>query len=158
MPRIPKKLRAKYKLNHCLIIRDKLKVSILFFLTTSPNSLARVLIITFYTYDHSTYRLAMLVNRRSRKHRSSVHFRKLLRYRGNKETWYTAFPNIPLSSWWFFHLFLECRTFVFRMHIFGTILTKTAHNLVLKHREWRLTELPIQLLPWNNDYLILDLF
>ena len=61
MPRIPKKLRAKYKLNHCLIIRDKLKVSILFFLTTSPNSLARVLIITFYTYDHSTYRLAMLL-------------------------------------------------------------------------------------------------
>ena len=117
-----------------MIIQDKLKVSILVFTTTSPKSLARVLFMTFYRYDHSTYLFAMLVNRRNRKHRSSVHFRKLLRYRGNEDTWYTAFPNIPLPSWKFLHLviILECITSVLWMQIFGTILTTTAHNLVLK--------------------------
>ena len=43
-------------------------------------------------------------------------------------------PNIPLPSWKFLHLviILECITSVLWMQIFGTILTTTAHNLVLK--------------------------
>ena len=120
-----------------------------FFLNNQPQLSCQSADYYILHVDHSTYRLAMLVNRRSRKYRSSVQFRKLLRYRGNKETWYTAFLNIPLSSCKFLHLFLECRTSVLWMHIFGTILTKTAHNLVLKQRKWRLTELPNQLLPYN---------
>ena len=161
MPRIPKCV-ANYKLNPGLIIRDKLKVSILLFTTTSPNSLVRVLfLVTFCTFDHPTYRFAMLVNRRNGKQRSSVHFRKLFRYRGNKETWYTAFPNIPLPSWWFLHLFIiwECRTSALWMHIFGIILATTADNLVLKQREWRLMELslPVLIITIKHDGLILDL-
>ena len=105
------KKQSKYKLNPGLIIRDKLKVSILLFTTTSPTLL---LFLTFYTFDHSTYWFSMLVNRRNRKHRSSVQFRKLLLYRGNEEWWYSAFPNIPLPSWLFLILWIisECRTSV----------------------------------------------
>ena len=142
MPRIPKKLRAKYKLNHCLIIRDKLKVSILFFLTTSPNSLARVLIITFYTYDHSTYRLAMLLGglpsfaigeAESINHEcisENYYDIEEIRKHDTLLSQHTTVIMVILPP-----LFRMQDFFVLWMHIFGTILTKTAHNLVLKHRE-----------------------
>ena len=140
MPRIPKKLRAKFNLTHGLIIRDKLKVSILLFTITSPSLLPERCLWRFtgIIIPH-TGLLSGWMNRRIRKHRPLVHFRKLLRFRGNEDTWYTAFPNIPLPSWKFLHLFiiLECITLVLWMQIFDTILTTTVHNLVLKTKRMK---------------------
>ena len=89
---------------------------------------------TFYRYDHSTYLSAMLVNRRNRKHRSSVHFRKYYDIEEMRTHDTQLSPNIPLPSWKFLHLviILECITSVLWMQIFGTILTTTAHNLKTK--------------------------
>ena len=44
------------------------KISVLLFTTISPLSLAKELFIIFYMYDYSTYRFAVLVKRRNRKH------------------------------------------------------------------------------------------
>ena len=67
---------------------------------------------------------AMLVNRRNRKHRSSVHFRKLLRYRGNEDTWYTAFPQHTTAI-----MEISPPRHNFRMHNFGFVDANLRYNI-----------------------------
>ena len=108
--RIPK---SRANINLTLVWSSGTNLRSAYFCSQQPAP-TLFLFLTFYTFDHSTYWFAMLVNRRNRKHRSSVHFRKLLLYRGNEESWYSAFPQHTTAI-----LVIPPPTHHFRMQDFG---------------------------------------